>query len=380
MDRLDKAKSFNQNDIKNGMMIDDETVERITQADIENAFEGGFIKEEETVENRRFPYVQLTSSEGGVAERVQIEKNKVELCGKVLTESYGEKTLKHHIAPMRCSRWHCPICGVKDGRKHNKRKQALIENLGGFEALDNYEGYEVIPTIPKELRARCQSRKELNNLENMAMRMARKQFPGFQGIIGFIHLTGDEDPGVLKPHFPRLIIRKKTKERLKLSEEKIKEIKEDWKNRLEKKFKINLALVDVYVNFFNKKFQLLHKINYNSKLHPSHDDFKAIKGNEELENFYVGMLYNFPFIRYSKGLLNQTRQEVTDKNYNESLAGEKLIHCSPEVPITWEIFYMKYKHWDYEVLGNHDLYVIKDEVWDRKQKRFIQVKKKKKKY
>ena len=370
------AETFNQNDNNIGMKIDVES-----GADYhENLDEGGFLNDEETTEKSRFPYVQLTSFEGGVVERVKIEKNKVQLCGKTLTESYGEKSLKHFIAPMRCTRWHCPICGKKDGRKHNKRKLAVMNNLGGYDELKNYEGYEVVVTVPEELRARIQSREELNKMVAMAMRMAKKQFAGFLGSINFIHLMGDKDPGVFKPHFPFLVIRKKTNEKLKLSLEKINEIKEDWKNRLEKKFNIKYQVIDVNVRFFKGQYQLLHLIDYNTKLHPSAEDFKAIEGNEKLENFYIGSLYNFRTIRYSKGLVAATKKdEVTDREYNESLAEERLIHCRPETPITWAIFFMKYMHWDYEVLGNHDLYRIKDEIWDKKQNKFIQVKKRKKK-
>lgn len=366
------AKTFNLNNNNIGKKIDVESgVEQSESLD-----EGGFLNDDETTSKRRFPYVQLTSFDGGVVERVKIEKNKVALCGKTLTESYGEKTLKHFIAPMRCTRWHCPICGKKDGRKHNKRKLAVMNNLGGFNELKNYEGYEVVPTVPEEIRALIQSRKELNKMEAMTMRMAKKQFPGFLGSINFIHLTGDQDPGVFKPHFPFLVIRKKTNEKLKLSLEKINEIKEDWKNRIEKKFNIKLPAIDVHVRFFKGQYQLLHMIDYNTKLHPSAEDFKAIEGKEGLENFFIGMLYNFRTIRYSKGLIGATQlQEASDKDYNESLAGEKLIHCRPEIPITWAIFYMKYMHWDYEILGDHDLYRIKDEIWDKKQNKFIKIKK-----
>ena len=423
------AKSFNQNDINNGMMIDDESVEKITQADIGEVFEGGFISLDDTeigsvsylesmpnVLGGSIDYDEIGEMKNGKWVSIGSEFRKVSGCNKTGITMRGVISDNTYIKFIKCFRWMCAKCGSKGGRINMKRFSRIIGRvlkdilkISSQKKFDKniklwdvcFDLRQFVFTVPKDLRKYFLSKKGMTALCRMAERIIKKEFPGLPSI-RYFHPFGTKQRGEFNPHV-NIHSFEIQKEILTLTPEKLKSIKIRWGWAimaylrqvegiiLPKEYFEN---VDIHYSFvesdkaykrrvWNKEGShyemvdipgmnlLIHRIEYMSRPCPGYEDLEAIKQNLDLLKLFVVDMKGYHYITNCGSWEVQDIDRKEEIKEDATLAGEPLkIDFDKDGKlkyITRGEFNLKYMPWDYEEL-TEGFYRIKEKELTGKKK------------
>jgi len=301
-------------------------------------------------------------------------------CQKSVVWLEGEKSDKDYLKTIHCRKQWCPVCGGKGGVVHKSRINSILKRVD----VDKYNLRQLVLTLPDSIWSKMESRENLSLLFVYAKQLVEKFFgvPVFDkkghvkryvlenGVISYLHLFGDEQHGILKPHI-NLHILENSNIKLKLDQAFINSIKKYWLKKL-KLFDETLAIADVHYKFRIQKAHKLHAIKYMTKPW-SCEDFEAIK-NDDLKKLLVVDMSGFRYLRFWGSVSNCSYRDDMDiseiKNECESIIDEKLIvkFVAPFNFKSWENRLIKIDDGFYEVRSKNEQSEIaerKREIWNR---------------
>ena len=298
-------------------------------------------------------YLEPLTDEGGGSEDQETEVvdyiKKFEVCGKAAIKFEGYTSRLDYWNFLSCVRWWCKKCGAIGGKMHKRRMKRLVE--GRLKSIDRMGLRQIILTVPESDRIKFQTRKGLNSLFKMAAKTIRKVCPGL-GLVAYMHMFGDKDPGKFNPHINIHVIELKGTT-LKLYPEDLADIKKRWRKALCGYGCKDLSTVNVHYSFTDKVNLIKHRMKYMSRPNPGPENFEPLMKNIPLLHLCVIGLRGFNFIRYygGKGIEKIEDNSVTDfMNEVENAAGEKLIFCPGETMSRTE-FSLRYRKGDYDELS-----------------------------
>lgn len=276
------------------------------------------------------PYLDSNAHEGGNFE-LRYAENIPSVCGQQVLLFDGAESGKQYIKKIYCRKHWCPICGGKDGKIHDSRLHSILARINP----DNINARQLVFTIPADLREIFADRDKLNDLYAMAKQVVEKHFgvPVFnkkgyvkkytldKPAISYLHVFGDEELGVFKPHINVHILEDK-KIKLKLSQSELELIRLSWLKKL-RKYSKGLTVVDIQYSFTTSKGKLIHKVKYMSKPW-SKEHYDAIE-DDNLKKLLVLSLSGFQYLRYWGKLSNRTYKDEMDLTEVQPEL-EKIIH------------------------------------------------------
>lgn len=299
------------------------------------------------------PYLETLTWDRGVPfadlEEMKNKAYKSHNCGKHLNKLNGYKTCKTYYAILKCMKWWCPNCGVKNGKVHKKRMKGIMEKIKAN--LNEVLLRQIIFTIPADSELEFMSKAALNSMAKMTEKIIKKFFPGLKCMLA-VQLFGDRDKGRYRPHVHVLIF-DSVGQLMMLPKEILKEINEKWRQAVQGLLRRQIKVVDCHYSFTTNEKQIKHKTKYTARLCPSYENYEVLKKNLPLLNFCMNTLSGFHYIRYFNSLW---RKELNDEPDGEELrgmekiVGEKLIFV-PGEQISLTEFRLRYRPADYEELA-----------------------------
>ncbi len=296
-----------------------------------------------------FPYLEYNALTGGDFNLDQSLEYKIavsEQCQKSVVWFEGQSSGLHYVKKIDCRKHWCPVCGGKGGHIHKNRIHSVLRRLD----IDQYNIRQFVLTVPESLRDKLKDRESINKLISYSKQLTDKFFgvPVFdkkghvrkyhleKGCISYLHLFGDEQSGIYKPHVNIHIFEDK-KEKLILSESILNSIRKYWLKKL-RQFDQSLDVADIHYKFRIAKGHKLHAIKYMTKSWGA-DDFQQC--DDELKNFLVMEMSGFQYLRFWGALSNCNYKD--EFNFNEereecqSKVGEKLkaLYIAPFDDVSW---------------------------------------------
>jgi hypothetical protein len=262
-------------------------------------------------------------------------ENVINQCGKSVVWFEGERTGGRYVKKLDCRKQWCPDCGGRNGKIHKKRLHSIQSRVN----LEKYSIRQFVLTVPADLRELVKSREKLTWLTGEAKRIIAKFFgiPQFdkhghvkrynleKGAIEYLHIFGDEEAGVFKPHF-NVHIFEEIGVKLKLDESVLNSIKSAWLKVL-RVLKADLSAVDVHYSFSTGVKKNMHRVKYMSRPW-SVEDYAAIV-DDSLKELLLLDLSGFQYMRFWGAMANcRYRDEMELSEVVESCgnkAGERLI-------------------------------------------------------
>lgn len=254
-------------------------------------------------------------------------------CKKSVVWFVGENTGNHYIKQIECRKHWCPDCGGKGGHIHKNRIHSILNRMN----IDEYNIRQFVLTIPESLRQDMKSRANLDRLEKYAKDLTEKFFgePQFdrlghvkkyklkKGAISYLHLFGDNELGVLKPHINLHVLESKDTKMI-LSDSILESIKKFWLKKL-KNFDESLTAADVHYKFRIKIAHKLHAIKYMSRPWGL-ENMNSV--DDETKRFLVFDMAGFKYVRFWGALANcNYKDEMTlpaEKEKCEKIINEEL--------------------------------------------------------
>lgn len=327
-----------------------------------------------------FPYLEYNAQtlgdlqSTGNIEDFRYAENLSNQCGKSAVHLQGVNSGNEYLKKIHCKKQWCPECGGKGGRIHKSRIHSILSRVD----VDKYHLGQIVLTVPEETRAFFQERENLSRLENAAKEFAEKFYgvPVFdkeghvkryqlkKGVLSYLHVFGDEEPGVFKPHVNLHIFEDK-RIKMKLDKAVLDTMRAFWLKKLRAiTGKEELSVVDVHYSFRMSAKKKMHAIKYMSRPW-SAEDYAAIE-DEDLKRLLVVGMKGFLYLRFWGALANcRYRDEMSlpeIKKEVESVVGEplKLLFVAPFDEKSWAS--------KLELIGD-DLYRIKpkysrEELWN----------------
>lgn len=282
-----------------------------------------------------FPYLEYNALTRGDFDcnDLQYKIGLANQCKKSVVWFLGESTGLTYVKKIECRKHWCPECGGKGGHIHKSRIHSALNRFD----VDQYNFRQLVLTIPESLRDIMRDRNNIEKAEGYVKQLAEKFFgkPIFdknghvrkykleKGVISYVHLFGDQEVGVFKPHI-NLHILESISEKLVLSESILNSIRKYWLKKLQN-FDETLTVVDVHYKFRIKKGHKLHAIKYMTRPWGV-DDFQMC--DDDLKSFLVMDMSGFQYLRFWGALANcnykddMNLQEETEKCQDK--VGEKL--------------------------------------------------------
>jgi len=327
-----------------------------------------------------FPYLEYNAQTLGdlqsndVTGDFRYVENLSNQCGKSVVWLHGVKSESMYLKKIHCKKQWCPECGGKGGRIHKSRIHSILSRVDVAE----YHLGQWVLTVPEETREFFQNVENLSLLEKAAKEFAEKFYglPVFDknwhikrrklnnGVISYLHVFGDEEPGVFKPHINLHVFEDKRK-KMKLDKAVLDTMRAYWLKKI-KAITGNQELteVDIHYSFRMSARKKMHAIKYMSRPW-SAEDYAAIE-DEDLKRLLVVGMKGFLYLRFWGSLANcRYRDEMSlpeIKKEVESIVGEplKMLFVAP----------FDEKKWSSKIeLVSEDLYRIKpkysrDELWN----------------
>lgn len=281
------------------------------------------------------PYLEHNAlTRGDLLDDLEYKINVVSQCQKSVVWFQGESSGMNYVRKIECRKMWCPDCGGKGGFIHKNRLHSILNRFD----VDKYNIRQLVLTVPESLREYLQNRNNLNNLIKAGKQLTEKFFgsPVFdkkghvkkykleKGCIFYLHMFGDEDRGVFKPHLNIHILEEKS-EKLKLSESIIETMKKYWLKKI-KAIDESIQEVNIHYKFRITKPHKLHALKYMSRPWGV-EDFE--KCTDELKKFLVIEMSGFQYLRFWGALANCNYSDQfnvqEEKNICEEKCGEKLI-------------------------------------------------------
>lgn len=293
--------------------------------------------------SKGFPYLEpnelhcLSSSEEYIKEM-----KKVDMCGKSLIKLLDTGDMSTHYKKIFCHKAFCPDCGRRKGRVHKKRMRAVLTKLKG--AKDINFGQHIF-TFPQEVREIMKSRDLLNKAIRAITKIIKKNF-GKRGIFINLHIGGDKNKGVYKPHINVDVVLKK-EETYKLTKEKREKIKNDWNEWLLKNLGIEGKRPYNY-RFKNTLRKVLHEIEYMTR--PV--GFAELENyDQKTQEFLVVEMKNFKYLRFGGKLSNTEYSDECEHIANDFEGKAKGYFIMQDIISIGE-FNLQFRNKDLEVLGD----------------------------
>jgi hypothetical protein len=279
-----------------------------------------------------FPYLEYNARTEGDFD-LNYSLNVVSQCQKSVVWFEGESTGLHYVKKIDCRKHWCPICGGAGGTIHKNRLHSILHRFD----VDEYNLRQLVLTVPENMRETFKDRENLNKLMAAGKQLIEKFFgvPVFdkkghvkkyrleKGAISYLHIFGDQEIGVYKPHLNIHIVENRS-EKLKLSESIINSMRKYWLKKL-KQFDENIEVVDLFYSFRLQKAHKLHALKYMSRAWGPKD---IENQSDELKTFLVRDLSGFQYLRFWGALANCNYRDefnVQDEVENcETKCGEKL--------------------------------------------------------
>jgi len=280
------------------------------------------------------PYLECNAQTRGDENELKYKMNVVSQCQKSVVWFQGESSGMNYVRKIECRKMWCPDCGGKGGFIHKNRLHSILNRFD----VDKYNIRQLVLTVPESLREYLQNKHNLNNLIKAGTQLTEKFFgsPVFdrkghvkkykleKGCIFYLHMFGDEDRGVFKPHLNIHILEERS-EKLKLSESIIETIRKYWLKKI-KAIDETIQEVNIHYKFRIPKPHKFHALKYMSRPWGV-EDFE--KCTDELKKFLVIEMSGFQYLRFWGALANCNYSDQfsaqEEKNICEEKCGEKLI-------------------------------------------------------
>jgi hypothetical protein len=290
------------------------------------------------------PYLEYNAqTRGDLEERefnreifdLKYAENVVSQCGKSVVWFEGAESGNKYVKQVHCRKQYCPVCGGTDGKIHKNRMHSILSRLD----VTEYAIRQLIFTIPADLRDKCRFRGILSWLISEVKKIIERYFgdPQFdkfghikkyklkKGAIQYLHIFGDKELGVFKPHINVHIFEEKGV-KLKLDESKLAAIKSAWLKVL-RELGDDLMSVDVHYSFSIGNKKNIHRVKYMSRPWSS-EHYEAVD-DDSLKKLLLFDLSGFQYMRFWGSMSNcRYRDEMKLSEIVESCgnkAGEKLI-------------------------------------------------------
>ena len=176
----------------------------------------------------------------------------LETCGKnfVHLETF-ENEIK--LSRIHCNNEFCPICGQQNSGLARKRSGRALDRLIWAPIL----GYMVF-TLPDEISKNRPDREVLKRLSKAAWEISKKFFDPSGGMVR-THFMG-ETPGKFHIHFNVLFPRQTNTGEVPL--ETLHNIRSEWTTVINKEFKADYKMTNIYYKFAIETGRQIHKIKY----------------------------------------------------------------------------------------------------------------------
>jgi hypothetical protein len=256
-------------------------------------------------------------------------------CQKTAINMSGVETGNKYLKTIHCRKQWCPVCGGKGGTVHKSRLHSILKRVD----VNKYNMRQFVLTLPSSVRDQMNTRENLNLFYSYSKLFIEKFYgePQFdklghimryklkKGAIGYLHLFGDDENGILKPHV-NIHILESLDEKLKIDTAVLETMKKWWLKKL-KNFDESLTVVDIHYKFRIDIKHKMHALKYMTKPY-SDKDFKAVE-DENIKKLLVEDLSGFQFLRFWGALSNCKYQDDMDtsdiQTECESIIKEKLI-------------------------------------------------------
>lgn len=254
----------------------------------------------------------------------EYRENLVKTCGLNVVWFQDVKSGDHYLHELACRKQWCPTCGGKNGTIHKSRMHSLLSRIDPRK----YNMRQFVFTVPDELRDEFRSRDALNELFAMARRVVEKNFGCAEldkyghikryklkkPVVSYLHVFGDQDRGVFKPHV-NVHILENLSVLLKLTPEQLQKIRKDWFDQLCKYCKKNDVSYDGESAVMHYKMRIgerrvIHALKYMSRPYGV-EDYEAIK-DLHLKKLLVSGLNGFLYMRYWAELSNCVYKDNMD--------------------------------------------------------------------
>jgi hypothetical protein len=212
-------------------------------------------------------------------------------CGDTLVKLWNLEFEEYGYLPIDCKKWWCPVCGGKKGKIHNTRIVKILERV-------NFEKNflrQFVFTLPESVRFLFKTRKGLNSLIKLCVKIVKKYFPR-KKLIMYLHINGDRDPGKFHPHVNVHVVEGVEGVSRRISMDTLENIKSGYLKAVRAFLKdYTLEKIDVYYSYRVGKINMSHSIRY--MLRPYAAAIVESK-DEVFKELAVMALQNFPSIRY----------------------------------------------------------------------------------
>lgn len=265
------------------------------------------------------PYLDINAQVGRVlSPEYDQELNRSHMCHQSVAWFRGEKTGEHYVKPIDCRKHWCPVCGGRGGKIHNSRKHAVMKRVD----FNKYNIRQIVITVPNDFHERFMNRDALSKLMGAAKRLVERFFgkPLFdqkgkvkgykleQGAISYLHVFGDEDQGVFKPHV-NIHIFEPLSARLKVSPEFLEGMRDSWKRAL-RGMGHAAESTDIHYSFRDRLKKKFHAVKYMSRPW-SLEDLKAVQ-SDHLKVLLVQKMKGFQYLRFWGALANAVYKDEMD--------------------------------------------------------------------
>jgi hypothetical protein len=241
-----------------------------------------------------------------MAKMIKSRESRISLCGKAAIFMEGVKTSIKYLRWMLCFDLLCPVCGVKNGPVHKRRKVLMLKRIKKFYgSLDGLAFRKFVFTLPEHLRADLLSRDDLNGFVRICAGVVKKFYPG-RLISVSVHLFGDRDL-VFKPHVNVYVVERiATPDRslhvmMKIDPGVLCAVKDRYLRGL-RGAGYSLAAADVNYVFTLTKPQFLHSVKYFTRPCPGYTILKGLESeNKPLYYFMISdEMRGFKYIRHMR--------------------------------------------------------------------------------
>jgi hypothetical protein len=248
-----------------------------------------------------------------MAKKGKSRESRLSLCGKAIVFLEGVITGIKYLRVMLCFDLLCPVCGVKNGPVHKRRKILIIKKVKRlYGSLDGLAFRKFVFTLPENFRSDLLSKDELNKFIRIAVGVVKKFYPG-RLLSSSIHLFGDIDL-VYKPHVNVYVVErinapgKSYGIKMKIDPGVLCEVKARYLKGL-RGAGYSLDAADVNYTFTLKKPQFMHSIKYFTRPCPDYTILKALESeNKPLYDFLLSdEMRGFKYIRHSRQVVDPSQ-------------------------------------------------------------------------
>jgi hypothetical protein len=249
-------------------------------------------------ESSAFPYLDVVNSYGGGVESERVLKS-IDMCHGSARVGQKVETGEYFYMPNCCKLIYCPDCSRDGGPIEKVRLSRVFDRID----IEKYNIRAFVFTVPADIRDSFKSRKGINSLYKMVTKILYKNFGKKIRLSINPHLVGDKTD-IFAPHMCAMIF-EELQETLLLSQIKLKNINNAWREALQGFCRKKIEVVNVHYEFKITIPEKLHLIRYNVRANFNY-------GEETLQLISGKEFFNFSWLRFYSELKKKGEKDMCD--------------------------------------------------------------------